>query len=165
MLTMLMGLQIPLRQVHIKLGAEDRLAEALLVSYVLSCHPEAVRLHRVPPYCVTGLELHNHCLDYVGVQPNPVKQTRQDDERPLNPCCPRLCKYSIFSIKLFFQPLYGLYKTFCYWFHYYLHCCHHRYQDLEDPIYHHVEDHGGERVPLGHAASALEGGTKLSTRP
>ena len=108
MLTMLMGLQIPLRQVHIKLRAEDRLAEALLVSYVLSCHPEAVGIHRVPPYCVTGLERHNHCLAYVGVQPNPVKHTRQEDERPLKLCFPRSCKYSIVRIRVCCHTLDGL---------------------------------------------------------
>ena len=73
MLDLPMGCQGPRRQIRIVLGAAVPLAESLPVSEILYHHPEAVGLHGVAPYRVTGLEYHTHCLSHIVVQPNLVK--------------------------------------------------------------------------------------------
>ena len=56
-----------------KTWAADPLSESLLVSETLLCHPEAIGLCGVAPYCTTGLAIHTHCLIRVGAHTISVK--------------------------------------------------------------------------------------------
>ena len=55
----------------------------LLVSELISSHPEAIGLHGRPPYRATGLARHTHCLSHIGAQTKLDKQLRQDVKHSL----------------------------------------------------------------------------------
>ena len=73
-----MSCLLPHHQVCIAIRAADLLEDSLLVSETLYCQPEAIGLRGVTPYCAAELESHTRHIANVSVQPNPVKQLRQD---------------------------------------------------------------------------------------
>ena len=70
-------------QVSVTLGAKDLQVESIPTREYLSSHHEGAELCGVPPYCVTGLSRHNHCLVRIGVHTKMTTQLCQDIKFPL----------------------------------------------------------------------------------
>ena len=68
-------------------------------------------------------------------------------------------------MKICRQPLNVLYKPLCAWLLCPIRRCQHREKVPEDRVYHHIEDLGGDRIPLSHYALSLEGRPEISTHP